>query len=79
MKYIAELRNANLPKNLKVIRLWALTQLYYRQQEGEEALSYLHELITPEGTNALMFISGFLTGKVPTEEQLLKLVPGLSE
>lgn len=78
-KYVEEIKNSTLPNNLKIIRLWVVTQFFYRHEYGEDALSVLHELITPDGVNALMYLTGYLVKGMPSQEKLIELAPDLEE
>jgi|GEM_PF-3554913 len=56
-------QTTEIPRVLKIIGYWAVTQLNYRQPKGEWALARLRELTDPDVVQALMFITGFcLTG-----------------
>lgn len=51
-----------LPTFTASIRLWAITQLFYRQPIGEDALAELHNRIGDAAPEVLFFVSGFLMG-----------------
>lgn len=59
-----------IPRVLKIIGYWAVTQLNYRQPKGEWALAKLRELTDPDVVQAIMFITGFCLAGL--EEKPLK-------
>jgi len=69
--------NPGLPKELRIIRLWAIAQMDYRGEVGELALDALRELVGgTEALTALMFITGWLQGGKMTDQKLFELVSG---
>ncbi len=65
----------SLPKQTAIVRLFAISQLFYRQPVGEAAGDRLHALIGVEATNALFFLMGFSNSGNLTAEKWERLVP----
>jgi hypothetical protein len=50
--------HATYPKSLKIIRLYALAMLNYRQPTGDRAWDHIRQLTDPETTSALAYLTG---------------------
>ena len=68
MDKVDEILNANFPKQLKIVRLYALTQLNYQQPLGDKALDGINSLTDSETTEALVFLCGWSTGDTSSDK-----------
>lgn len=66
---------SDLPKQIKIIRLWCIAQLNYQGIASERASYYLRVLTDSETTNAIFFVTGFSYGK-PKIDDFLRLLTG---
>jgi len=73
MDIVDRIVNSNLPKQVKIIRLWALTQLYYRGSVGDKAWDGIRRLTDAPTAEAIAFLTGFCSTGV-TRDSVLKLL-----
>ncbi|MFA5401363.1 MAG: hypothetical protein WC359_13020 [Dehalococcoidia bacterium] len=70
---VDQIMGAAIPKQLKLIRLYAVTQLKYRQPLGDKAWDAINEMTDSETTAAIAFIGGMMSG-IPNRKTLEKLI-----
>jgi hypothetical protein len=75
---VDKIMEKNIPGYLRIVRLWAVTQLNYRQPLGDKAWDNLTEITAPQVTDAIAYITGFCQG-TPSEKAMKRLVPELHE
>ena len=63
MKTAAEIMDDNIPRELKIVRLWALAMLNYRQEAGDLAWDAMRKLTDPDVVTAIAFLTGYTTSK----------------
>ena len=73
-----EIRNSPVSKQLKIIRLYALTMLNYRQPEGDRAWKIMQELTDVDTTQAIATLCGMCLGGAKSKDWL-KLLPKNTE
>ena len=58
----------------KIIRLWAIQHINYRNEMGDAAWAGIRQILGPDGSQALAFISGFMRSgikkRIPVEKLL---------
>lgn len=67
---------ASYPLEIKLAKLWAITQLDYRGEAGDKAFDQISQLVGPEVSNAIAFLTGFAYGN-PTAKDFKRLLPEL--
>jgi len=62
MTKVEEIMEADIPKQLKLIRLYAVTQLNFRQPLGDDALDAMRSMTDHDTVSAIMFLGGVCQG-----------------
>ncbi|MBU1213586.1 MAG: hypothetical protein KJ587_20315 [Alphaproteobacteria bacterium] len=70
---VDEIESAAYPKITKIIRLWAIAMLNYRQPLGDKALDAMRRLTDADATQAIMFLTGFASTTKYEKSQLEEL------
>jgi len=73
-----EIYLSDLPKEIKIVRLWAITQINYRQQYGDLALECLHKILDNATVSAIFWITGYSFSGFNIEK-FKSLVPDYNE
>jgi len=84
MDIVDTIKTNSIDKASKIIRLWAITMLNYRQPMGDKAWDAIRELTDDDTCTALSYLTGFCSGMGSTNdrfdlEKLRNLVPELKK
>jgi len=80
MDIVDSIKTKNYDKSTKIIRLWAVAMLNYRQPTGDNAWDAIRGLTDNDTCTALSFLTGFCSGGGSFDaEKLDGLVPELKE
>ena len=60
----------------KIIQLWAVSMLHYRQPLGDKAWEGINQLTKPGVSAAIAFLTGYSSGEKAYEPQMLKKLIG---
>lgn len=71
------IKNNNSSLSVKIIRLWCVWLLNYRQELGDKSMGEMAKLTNEDYVSALSFISGLQMGGC-SNDVLKKLVPELN-
>jgi len=62
MTIVERISASNLDKSAKIVKLWLVVMLNYRQPLSDAAWDAMRELTDADTVDALAFISGYATG-----------------
>jgi len=65
---IDKIMQTQLPLDTKIVKLFAVAMLNYRQPLGDKAWNAMRNLTNPEVTSAISFLAGFSTGGLKVED-----------
>lgn len=68
-----------LPKELRIIGLWAKAQLNYRQPKGEKACEELEKITDLDTTQAIFFLTGFCGGPPDNPKEMRRFAKWAEE
>ena len=66
-----------ISQSTKIIQLWAVAMVNYRQPLGDKAWAAMKNLTNSDVTNAISYLTGFCLGASPTklDERIKELLP----
>ena len=82
MDVVDRIEKAGYDRATKIIRLWAVVQLNYRQPLGDKAREIMERITDGQIVTAISFLTGFAMGMSmdrSSHDQLKHLVPELKE